>query len=169
MIFRRKLLAGTIATSLCLVTAAFSTAAAQAQEAAQQQTTPAASQGKLIATYHGVLPCADCPGIDTTLKLFGVDIQATHGVYTTKNAYQERKTSYTETGTWTLEKGTPADASASVYVLKAKTGNGLTNFLRVNVNEIKQLDNDRKPFSGTVNFSLKRVPTNAPQHGSPAI
>lgn len=75
----------------------------------------------------------------------------------TKNTYQERKSSYTETGTWTLEKGTPDDASASVYVLKNKTGNGVTNFLRAGDDEIKQLDNNRKPFTGTVNFSLKRV------------
>ena len=75
----------------------------------------------------------------------------------TKNSYQERNNSYTETGTWTLEKGTPDDPAASVYVLKPKTGNGQTNYLRVSDDEIKQLDANRKPFSGTVNFSLKRV------------
>jgi hypothetical protein len=58
-----------------------------------------------------------------------------------------------------LEKGTPDDASASVYVLKPKTGSGSTNFLRVGDDEIKQLDNDRNPFTGTVNFSLKRITT----------
>jgi copper homeostasis protein (lipoprotein) len=157
MIFQRKLLAGMIATTLCAATAAFSVATAHAQDATQQHKAPAAAHGKLLATYHGVLPCADCPGIDTTLKIFGADSQATHGVYMTKSAYQERNSSNTETGTWTLEKGTPDDASASVYVLKPKTGSGVTNFLRIGDDEIKQLDADRKPFGGTVNFSLKRV------------
>jgi uncharacterized lipoprotein NlpE involved in copper resistance len=157
MIFRRKVLAGMIVAGMCIATTGFSVAAAHGQDTAQQQKAPAGAHGKLLATYHGVLPCADCPGIDTTVKLFGADAQATHGVYMTKNAYQERNSSYTETGTWTLEKGTPDDASASVYVLKNKTGNGVTNFLRVGDDEIKQLDNNRKPFGGTINFSLKRV------------
>jgi NlpE N-terminal domain len=157
MICRQTILAGMIATSLCIATAGFSVVEAHAHDSTQQQKAPAGAHGKLLATYHGVLPCADCPGIDTTVKLFGADAQATHGVYMTKNTYQERNSSYTETGTWTLEKGTPDDASASVYVLKNKTGNGVTDFLRVGDDEIKQLDNNRKPFSGTVNFSLKRA------------
>jgi copper homeostasis protein (lipoprotein) len=157
MILRQTISAGLIAASLCMATAAFSVAAAHAQDATQQQKAPAGAHGKLLATYHGVLPCADCPGIDTTVKLFGADAQATHGVYMTKNTYQERNSSYTETGTWTLEKGTPDEASANVYVLKNKTGNGVTNFLRVSNDEIKQLDANRKSFGGTVNFTLKRI------------
>ena len=157
MVFRRRVLAGTIVTGLCVATAGFSVVAAHAQVPAPQQETTATSHGKLLAAYHGVLPCADCPGIDTTIKLFGDDAQATHGVYMTRNVYQERNTSYTDTGTWTLEKGTPDDASAGVYVLKPKKGNGVTNYLRVGDDEIKQLDNNRKPFGGTVNFSLKLV------------
>jgi uncharacterized lipoprotein NlpE involved in copper resistance len=157
MIFRRTPLAGVVVTSLYIATAGFSVVAAHAQDATQQQKAPAGAHGKLLATYHGVLPCADCLGMDTTVKLFGADAEATHGVYMTKNTYQERNSSYTETGTWTLEKGTPDDASASVYVLKNKTGNGVTNFLSVGDDEIKQLDNNRKPFTGTVNFTLKRA------------
>jgi copper homeostasis protein (lipoprotein) len=112
----------------------------------------------LIAAYRGVLPCADCPGIDTTVRLFAAaDGAEDHGRYLIRRVYQERKSSYTEAGTWNLEKGTPDDPSASVYVLKPKTGSGVTNFLRVGDGEIKQLDNDRKPFAGTVKFSLKRV------------
>ena len=145
-------------------------ASAGAQDAPQQKA-PASPHGKLIAAYHGVLPCADCPGIDTTVKLFASAAKDTRGLYITHHAYQDRKSSYNETGTWTLEKGTPGDASASVYVLKPKTGSGVTNFLRVGDNEIKQLDNDRKPFAGNVNFSLKRVAVTAPppDAGKPAI
>ena len=167
MIFRRQILGAMVVTTLCVVPIGSSLAASEANEPAAQQKPPAVSQGKLIAAYRGVLPCADCPGIDTTVKLFGADAQATHGVYMTKNTYQERNSSYTETGNWTLEKGTPDDASASVYVLKNKTGNGVTNFLRVGDGAIKQLDNNRKPFTGTVNFTLKRVGSNAAPHGTP--
>lgn len=158
MIFQRQILAGIVVTTLCIAATGFTAAVSNAQDAAPQQKTPAASHAKPIASYHGVLPCADCPGIDTTVRLFAAaDGAEGHGRYLIRRVYQERKSSYTETGTWSLEKGTPDDASASVYVLKAKTGSGVTNFLRVGDDEIKQLDNDRKPFAETVNFSLKRV------------
>jgi copper homeostasis protein (lipoprotein) len=157
MNFQRRFLTGAIVASLCVASAAFSFATANAQDASPQKTGPASPHGKLLATYHGVLPCADCPGIDTTVKFFGADANATTGLYFIHHAYQERKSSYNETGSWTLEKGTPDDASASVYVLKPKTGSGITNFLQVGNDEIKQLDNDRKPFGGTTNISLKRV------------
>ena len=157
MIFRQKFLTGAIVASLCLASIAFSIATVNAQDASPQEKASVSHHGKLLATYHGVLPCADCPGMDTTVKFFGADAQATNGFYFIHRAYQERKSSYNETGTWTLEKGTPDDASANVYVLKPKTGSGVTNFLQVSNDEIKQLDNDRKPFVGTTNFSLKRV------------
>jgi copper homeostasis protein (lipoprotein) len=158
MIFWRQILVGMVAASLCVALAGFVVSSASASDSAQEQKTLAASHGKLIASYHGVLPCADCPGIDTTVELFAAaDGGEGHGRYLIKHVYQERKSSYSETGTWTLKKGTPDNASASVYVFKPKTGTGVTNFLRVGDDEIKQLDNDRKPFGGTVNFSLKRV------------
>ena len=171
MIFRQKFLKGAVVASLCLATTVFSIITVKAQDASQQQKASASPHGKLLATYQGVLPCADCPGIDTTVKFFGADAHATSGLYFIHHAYQERKSSYNETGSWTLEKGTPDDASASVYVLKPKTGSGVTNFLQVSNNEIKQLDNDRKPFGGTTNFSLKRAAATAPpaEHGKPAI
>jgi uncharacterized lipoprotein NlpE involved in copper resistance len=170
MIFWRQILVGMVAASLCVALAGFVVSSASASDSAQEQKTLAASHGKLIASYHGVLPCADCPGIDTTVRLFAAaDGAEGHGQYLIKRTYQERKSSYTEAGTWTLEKGTPNDASASVYVLKPKTGSGVTNFLRVSNAEIKQLDNDRKPFTGNVNFSLKRTGANAGASKTPVI
>ena len=47
--------------------AAASTPAASAPAAAPAEATPAASQAAFSGTYKGVLPCASCPGIDTTL------------------------------------------------------------------------------------------------------
>ena len=166
----RRLVIGMIVTGFCFANAGIYATAANAQDATQQQKSPNASHRKLLAAYRGVLPCADCPGIDTTVRLFADPSGAEdHGRYVTRSSYQERNTTNTEAGTWTLQKGTPSDASASVYVLKPKTGNGVTNFLLVGDNEIKQLDNDRKPFTGTVNFTLKRIGANAPKHGTPAI
>ncbi len=170
MRFSKRIAAVAIFAAASTISVGILSAPAGAQDAAQQKAS-ASPHGKLIATYRGVLPCADCPGIDTTVKLFAATAQNTQGLYIIHRAYQDRKSSYNETGAWTLEKGTPSDASASVYVLTPKTGSGVTNFLRVGNSEIKQLDNDRKPFAGTVNFSLKRVATTAtpPDNGKPAI
>jgi copper homeostasis protein (lipoprotein) len=168
MIFRRQVVTGMIAAAFCFAKTGIYVVTTDAQDAAQQQKAPAASRGKLLAAYRGVLPCADCPGIDTTVRLFADPSGAEdHGRYLIRSSYQERNTTNTEMGTWTLEKGTPSDASASVYVLKPKSGNGTTNFLVVGENEIKQLDANRKSFTGTVNFTLKRVGANATQHKSP--
>jgi uncharacterized lipoprotein NlpE involved in copper resistance len=168
MIFRRQVLVGMIVAGFCVANTAVFAGTTNAEDAVPQQKAPAASHGKLIAAYRGVLPCADCPGIDTTVRLFTAPNGAVdHGRYITRSSYQERNTTNTETGTWTLEKGTPSNASARVYVLKPKTGNGVTNFLVVGDNEIRQLDNDRKPFAGTVNFTLKRVEANAAPHAAP--
>jgi copper homeostasis protein (lipoprotein) len=168
MIFRRQLFIGMIAGTFFFANTGIYVATTDAQEAAQQQKAPGASRGKLLAAYRGVLPCADCPGIDTTVRLFADPSGAEdHGRYLIRSSYQERNTTNTEMGTWTIEKGTPNDPSASVYVLKPKTGSGATNFLIVGDNEIKQLDNQRKTFTGTVNFTLQRVGANAARHGSP--
>jgi copper homeostasis protein (lipoprotein) len=170
MRFSKRIATIAILAATSIVSSGMLPASAGAQDAPQQKAS-ASPHGKLLATYHGVLPCADCPGIDTTVKLFAAGAHDTQGLYVIHHAYQDRKSSYNETGTWTLEKGTPGDASATLYVLKPKTGNGVTNFLRVGDNEIKQLDNDRKPFAGNVNFSLKRVAVTAPppDAGKPAI
>jgi uncharacterized lipoprotein NlpE involved in copper resistance len=170
MRFSKRIATVAIFAAASIVSSGIASESAGTQDATQQKA-PASPHGKLIATYRGVLPCADCPGIDTTVKLFAPGAQDTHGLYMIHRAYEERKSSYNETGTWTLEKGAPDKASASVYVLKPETGSGVTNFLRVGDNEIKQLDNDRKPFGGTVNFSLKRVAPTAPppDPGKPAI
>ena len=167
MIFRRQLMIGVIVAGLSVAIAGIYAPTASAQDATQQKPS-AASRGKLLAAYRGVLPCADCPGIDTTVRLFADPGGAEdHGRYLIRSAYQERNSTNTEMGTWTLEKGTPSDSSASVYVLKPKSGNGGTNFLVVSDNEIKQLDADRKPFTGTVNFTLKRIGSNAARHTPP--
>src|ERR1700722_17731925 len=101
MNFRRQVLTGVIAASLCVASTGFCVPTAKAQDAAPQQKAPAASRGKLIAAYRGVLPCADCPGIDTTVRLFAAaDGTEGHGRYLIRSSYQERKSSYTEAGTW---------------------------------------------------------------------
>jgi uncharacterized lipoprotein NlpE involved in copper resistance len=127
---------------------------------AQTTTTPkqdsaTKSPMQLVAQYRGVLPCADCPGIDTTLSLLANS--PSHTRYVLKSSYLERNNTFTETGTWTVVYGTPDNPDATVYQLKSKDGSRPTNFLRVSDNEILQLDSERRRMDSKRNFSLKKT------------
>src|SRR5580704_9500117 len=131
---------------------------------AQTTTTPkqdsaTISPMQLVAQYRGVLPCADCPGIDTTLSLLADS--PTHTRYVLKSSYQERNNTLTETGTWTIVHGTPDNPDATVYQLKPKNGGQPTNFLRVSDNEVLQLDSERRRMDSKLNFSLKKTTSGA--------
>ncbi|MCE7031617.1 copper resistance protein NlpE [Lysobacter sp. GX 14042] len=58
---------------------------------------PALDMPAMAGTFEGTLPCADCPGIDTTLVL------APDGTFQLTDAYQERDASNTTEGTWSVE------------------------------------------------------------------
>jgi|SRR5580700_5391121 hypothetical protein len=134
---------------------------------AQTTTTPkqdsaTKSPMQLVAQYRGVLPCADCPGIDTTLSLLANSPNdLAHTRYVLKSSYQERNNTFTETGTWTIVHGTPDNPYATVYQLKPKDGGQPTNFLRVSDNEILQLDSERRRIDSKLNFSLKKATSGA--------
>jgi uncharacterized lipoprotein NlpE involved in copper resistance len=59
----------------------------------------ALSMDDVAGTYTGVLPCADCPGIETTLVLKGNE------TYRLETRYQGKddEASYVEEGSWTLK------------------------------------------------------------------
>jgi copper homeostasis protein (lipoprotein) len=152
-------------------------AAAQGSYVSPAQTTstpkqePAASNPamQLVAQYRGVLPCADCPGIDTTLLLLAMSPKdLAHTSYILKRKYQERPTTMSENGTWSIVRGTPDNSDAIVYQLKPRDGGQPTNFLKVSDNEILQLDSERRRIDSQLNFSLKRVTSKASPVPPPA-
>jgi len=56
-------------------------------------------QSKLNGTYEGTLPCADCPGLQTTINI------NSEGTFHMEETYLERSESPTVTdGEWTLDK-----------------------------------------------------------------
>jgi hypothetical protein len=141
---------------------------------AQTTTTPKQDSAtkspiQLVAQYHGVLPCADCPGIDTTLSLLAnATNDLVHTRYVLKSSYQERNNTFTETGTWSVVHGMPGNPDAIVYQLKPKNGGQPTNFLRVSDNEILQLDSERRRIDSKLNFSLKKATSGASPVPSPS-
>lgn len=148
---------------ICALAQLSSVSGAQTTAAAKQQSSNAdGAPTHLLARFRGVLPCADCPGIDTELSLFADSPnEPLHTRYALKRTYLERGKSYTEVGTWELLRGTPDDPNATIYQLKSKDGGQPANFLRVSDDQIVQLDNERHRFDAKLNFSLKKVTAKA--------
>jgi copper homeostasis protein (lipoprotein) len=148
--------------SICAVTQSSYILSAQTTTTPKQDSATAKSPMQLVAQYRGVFPCADCPGIDTTLSLLANSPNdLAHTRYVLKSSYQERNNTFTETGTWTIVHGTPDNPDATVYQLKPKDGGRPTNFLRVSDNEILQLDSERRRIDSKLNFSLKKTTNRA--------
>jgi len=96
--------------------------------------------------FVGMLPCADCPGIDTRITL------NTDGTFTLLETYQDRKEKTTPIeGTWTaedngkrilLDPNTKAEADRQYEVLSH--------------DEIRLLDQEGKHIEGDLPYNLKR-------------
>jgi hypothetical protein len=155
--------------SICAATQSPYILSAQTTTTPKQDSATAKSPMQLVAQYRGVLPCADCPGIDTTLSLLANSPNdLDHTRYVLKSSYQERNNTFTETGTWTIVHGTPDHPGATVYQLKPKDGGQPTNFLRISDNEILQLDSERRRIDSKLNFSLKRTTSGASSLSPPS-
>lgn len=96
-------------------------------------------------TFSGTLPCADCPGIDTTVTL------KPDGTYAVHEVYQGKPGSFDGDGTWTAEENgkrvrlDPISKSEQDRVFVVKSND-----------EIESLDAEGKPLATATPHSLKR-------------
>lgn len=97
-------------------------------------------------TYGGTLPCADCPGIDTTIAF------TPEGQYTLSEAYQDAdKSSFLSKGTWSLR----GDGKAVLLDPEDKDEYD-RSFSIVSPTELRALDQQGKPIDSSLDYSLKR-------------
>ena len=96
--------------------------------------------------FVGMLPCADCPGIDTRIT-FNAD-----GTFELLETYQDRKVK-TEpvSGTWTVE----ADDKHVRLDPDAKAENDRVYEI-LSHDEIRMLDQEGKPIESELPYNLKR-------------
>ena len=149
------------ATVIPLLLAQASTQQPPTQQSAQQQPAPMQGPITLIGRYRGLLPCADCSGVDTELALYAKSAhEFVNTRYVMKLTYQKGKgpaKTLAESGTWTLLRGTPDDPNATVYQLtNTKTGQ-LTNFLKLGNNQLQALDKDQHRIETAIPHTLSRV------------
>lgn len=127
------------------------TAAADAQNATQvTQRAEQASQVALATkaevpgTYEGLLPCADCEGIQTTYHINN------DGTFVSNEVYKGTKDQFKTTGTWEYKNG----------VLLLKSASDPTQFLlRAEKNQIRLLDGDGNAVTGELadKYILKKA------------
>jgi len=116
----------------------------------------------LLGVYKGTLPCADCEGLDTVLRLYTKSkFDFTYAYYVRIQTYRgapHGDVTYSDRGEWTLLRGDATDDNATVYQLNPddeKTSEAL--LVQDNGNSLVQLDRELKPIDSKMNLTLRRV------------
>jgi copper homeostasis protein (lipoprotein) len=123
---------------------------------------PAAGTAVLLGVYQGTMPCADCSGLDTVLRLYA------HGKYDTTYAFYVRTQTYrdaphgsvtfSDRGDWTVLRGDATDVNATVYQLNPDDQRHSDSWLaKENGASLVQLGHDLKPIRTKMNLTLRRV------------
>jgi copper homeostasis protein (lipoprotein) len=119
------------------------------------------SDNNSVTVYEGMLPCADCNGIKTTLTLFQNKSKnqytySLHEVYLNQN----NDKTFDSYGKWIALKGTQEDPKAIVYQLSIQNEDpedaDVINYLVVNKNEIKLIDDELNAYESKANYTLTR-------------
>jgi copper homeostasis protein (lipoprotein) len=130
-----------------------------AQASTSIQSSPSASPDNAAAssykwgTFSGTMPCGDCSGITTTLALSSAGPGIDMGAYTMTMVYQGKSVEpFISKGDWTVNRGMPGNANATVIVLD-ETGSNQQQpqyFLRVGEDKLQMLDADQKPLPASL-------------------
>jgi copper homeostasis protein (lipoprotein) len=114
-----------------------------------------------LVRFWGVLPCADCAGIRTELQLVQDPKTGEPQTYELTETHltdnTEAKPNITR-GKWTIQRGIPEDANATMFVLDGGGRPALSRrFERINDAELRQLDREGKRIVSKNNHALTRV------------
>jgi len=113
---------------------------------AQTRTQSDDSAGHLVlpATYKGTMPCADCPGIATTLNLRADSIFVLRSVYMNREGDP-----HVDLGRWSVD-------SNHRLILRSGTETPRM-FSIVDAGTVRQLDLQGQPIASTLNYDLVRA------------
>lgn len=118
--------------------------ATAAPTAATEAKSGAVTGAAFVGSFEGKAPCADCPGIDTTLAL------AADGSYEAADRYEGRG-SREETGTWAARDG-------DIVLIPAGNGSQQRRLRPVGNDALLPLDGEGRPITNApVDMTLRRV------------
>ncbi|MXV51395.1 hypothetical protein GS399_10475 [Pedobacter sp. HMF7647] len=117
-------------------------------------THPDSVNKKVIESYSGTIPCADCEGIKTTLNFYADNTFLMEDIYLGKNS-----TPFRSTGHYNIERGYGKDNNASLFVLNDSIPEKKKFYVRYSAkpNRLFMLDRDAKPIQSKMEFVLKRL------------
>jgi len=108
----------------------------------------------VLGPFVGTLPCADCPGIVTTLTLARKDVGWAEGTYRLEQTYIDRGPPVVSTGDWTTLRGDAVDEDAVVYQLNPDGPKSTWAFKKVDEATVRLLDGDMKEIPSSVPATL---------------
>lgn len=112
------------------------------------------------AVYSGILPCADCAGIRTELRLYAEQPSGRPIRYELSETYlatRDGDRAFEKSGRWTLLRGSASDPNATVYQLDFDRPATQRDFLRVGDDELRLLDRRQHEIPSAAPHSLYRV------------
>ena len=117
----------------------------------------------LFGVYKGSLPCADCDGLETVLRLYAKSkFDTTFAFYVRTQTYRgapNGDVTLSDRGEWTVLRGDATDENATVYQLNPDAEQHSEALLVQDKGAaLVQLDRDLKEIDTTMNVALKRVP-----------
>ena len=117
----------------------------------------------LFGVYNGTMPCADCNGLETVLRLYAKGkFDTTYAFYVRSQTYRgapHGDVTISDRGEWTVLRGDATDPDATVYQLNpADEQHSEALLVQDKGAALEQLDRDLKPIETTMNVTLKRVP-----------
>lgn len=107
---------------------------------------PAFDVKAFAGLYAGIVPCADCPGIDTSIAF------TPEGTYSMSETYQEEGGgSFVTKGTWTVRE------DGKTVLLDPEDKEERDRWYEiVSANELRALDRDGKAIDSKLDYSLRR-------------
>jgi len=106
--------------------------------------------------YSGVLPCADCAGIRTTLTLYR-DQHGKPSRYQLQMQYlgtPGKRSSHTDSGSWMATTTTLNGYQYPLYILNPQFPDAQQRFLRSARNAVEMVGADGKPADSGLNYTL---------------
>lgn len=107
-------------------------------------------------TYSGVVPCADCAGIETTVSLTKENKDAREGTYTMSLSYiGQDGDAVILKGMWKTEKGRPGNPDATIIALSMEKPEDVQYYLQRDPAHLVQLDREKNTINDPgQNFTL---------------
>ncbi|MAM58318.1 MAG: hypothetical protein CMN25_13360 [Salinicola sp.] len=117
--------------------------------------TPPSPYEKAAGEYEGVLPCADCSGIQVDLEMMNMD--DTGGAYVLNSLYQGRSDEpMTTKGNFLVLKDAGPQQMPTIYELKGAGGNTIYYLRPLDNGDLEVLDTHMQSIQSGADMTLKR-------------